>query len=336
MSIYKKLKLLNLFVAVLFCGILLTLSTSLSIYFDEAASDYAKMNIAVILSQIIVYGIPILIYKSLDEYLTKKYVSVDPSSNNISSSSKIYSLIGLKSVFITLIVSAATILLMYTFRNFLFNLLYGVFGITPQGLLEEHDHIEAATMTIQQFIISMISVVIVSSVLEETFFRGIIVRSFDHLPTWITIVFSTFCFTIAHHSLMQMVLVIPLSVVCAYVILKTKNIIHPILIHASANLVAIFNLHIDEMFFSMKYPIKYNEPRVALTNSFFCFAILVVLIIIIVSLVKSLYGSKATQEQAENVDVIAPLKKSSVKEWAFYGVICIVFCLILLRINTMH
>ena len=341
MTNYKTWKLVNLLIATFSCGILMILSFKLRIHYIDIPLTFFSINIAIIISQLIVFGMPLLIYKSINEYFNQKYPTT-PSiqKENISLLDDLKDLFSsnwIKSIVITLIISTATILLMYTFRNLVYNIQYYL-NIIPDGLLEAFNHDEATTLTVQQFLITVISIVIVTSILEEMFFRGIIIKSYNYLPVWLIIFFSTICFIIAHDSYSQMVLVIPLSFVCVMIFLKTNNIVHPIFVHACANLFAIINFRIDKKLFTAEYPVKYGEKQIALSNSFFCFTIIIVLIITIIFLIKKIENIDAQKtnnlKQEENSDSIIAQHKSNVKELISFGSICIGFCLIIwIRFN---
>ncbi len=331
MSAYKRLKLVNVFIALIICGLLMIFSSWINFRFENIDSDYTKINLAVTISQIVIYGIPILIYYTFNDYLEKKYFDLKEPHKK----SKI-STVNLKNILLILIISVLTVIMMYFFRNFVFNLVYGISHAAPVGFLEEYNDFNATDLSVQQFIISLISLVIVTSIMEEMFYRGILVKSYDYLPAVLVIGISTISFAFAHHSLMQIVLVVPFGFVSALILLKTNNIIFSIIVHASANIVALGNVRIDKMFFSVDYPINYNEPMIALTNSFFCFTVLVAVIVMTLLCINIIAASGIEKETLEKENRIKKNKKSSLLEWITYGTACFIFCLILIKVNMVH
>lgn len=80
--------------------------------------------------------------------------------------------------------------------------------------------------------------VIAAPLLEEILFRGIVFRSMRKvIPRWISIILSSTLFGLYHMNLVQAVYATFMGIVAAVVYEKAGNLIYPIFIHMSNNLI---------------------------------------------------------------------------------------------------
>ena len=326
---YQIYKSINLSLNIILCGILsiVSLMINLSMYDNEL--NIVQSNIAVILSQIIVYGVPLLIFSTVNDHLDKKHLN---KSNVFDTNKKIFmksmrETINIKSVLLIIAISILTILSMYLFRNLFYNLNYFIFGNMPEAMFHNHEQASILNVPIQYIIIILISIVLVTSIIEEMFYRYMLIKKNEHIPVLLTIILSIICFSLAHNEMHQVILVIMLSVIVGITLMKTKSILYPILIHGIANIFSLFNFDPSEYLFYYVYPIIYDEPSVALQNTIFSSVMVIACIILSVYLIAKL--PVCSVEANENKDYTST---AAAKIFAFliYLAGCGIFCFFML------
>lgn len=182
-----------------------------------------------------------------------------------------------------LLIAIFSMLVCYFFQNAIFNFLFAVYGYVPQMYLPLIDNIlfEENNYTIFQQISLIICFGIITPILEEFFFRKILQEHFKKVSYILRIIFTTFCFVITHDDLDLMIFVLPMSIFCSLVMHTTGHLLYPIIIHCIINIVGILEIPINEMLFSPRYAIQYNEISVAFSNIIFNLAIVAFFSIII-------------------------------------------------------
>ncbi|MBR2969653.1 MAG: CPBP family intramembrane metalloprotease [Clostridia bacterium] len=89
------------------------------------------------------------------------------------------------------------------------------------------------------YFISIVSLVILPAIMEELLFRGIIARGLKKHGKTFSIIISAIMFSIFHMSISQTIYPLLIGLVLAVVMYNEENIIYPILIHATNNLLSL-------------------------------------------------------------------------------------------------
>lgn len=323
-----RLRLYNMFLTFLTSLFIMNQIKYIDLFSGEKSLAFGNLNIAIVLYQLLVYGIPILVYFTINDYIERKYLEDKNDENKVG----IKEFINIKTIFIAIIISIVLVFVMFIFRNFITNLLFGALKFIPEEFYEYFNNELVQNNTTIQLLIYTVSIVIITPVMEELFFRGVIIGSYSTYSRKLSVIFSIFVFSIAHHSFMQRIYVIPLSFVCGYLLLKTKKIIYSIIVHAFVNFTSLFNIRLDKVIFTPEYPIKYDEGYTALINSLFCFVFLIALFVILYYLINKLtiYDKDGCHDVEDKTESIP---KKSLIDLLLYALACIIYGFVIVRFN---
>lgn len=210
--------------------------------------------------------------------------------------------------------------------------MYSVFEFIPDEFYEYFNNDSVPNITIIQLLIYTVSIVMITPVMEEFFYRGVIIGTFSTYSKKLSLFFSILVFSLAHHSFMQKVYVIPLSFVCGYLLLKTKKLSYSVIVHALVNFASLFNISLDKVIFTPEYPIKYDEGHTALVNSLFCFVLLSVLCITLIYFINKLatYDKMDYHTVEDKTDSI---HKKKLIDLLLYVLACIIYGFVIVRFN---
>jgi len=87
----------------------------------------------------------------------------------------------------------------------------------------------------------ILSSVIVGPIVEEIIFRYILVSKLEKFNNKIfTILIASFIFAFMHSNIINMIYSFLLGVILNVVYVKNKNLLYPLIVHSSANLISIF------------------------------------------------------------------------------------------------
>ncbi|MFW6016372.1 MAG: CPBP family intramembrane glutamic endopeptidase, partial [bacterium] len=248
---------------------------------------FINHTLLITISEIIMFGVPIILFYSIvSEYYNKKAQS---DTYDLTNAKEFFSIrtISFKNIVLTVVVAVTTIIVMYCFRQLIYNVYYLITERTRLlGVNIINSNKTISTSNIQQLIILVISVVILPAILEELTFRGMLNGCCKYYSRSMIIVLSTVCFVFLHNDIAQVLLFIPMSIICMVIVIATKNVITSIIIHAFVNLYAILNIHNKIWFF--------NIDNLALTNNkiwaniFFSIAVIIILTILLCVLIFSI------------------------------------------------
>ncbi len=95
---------------------------------------------------------------------------------------------------------------------------------------------------------------VITPIMEEIFFRGYVVtRLSNYFSDWIVVILSAVIFAASHQNIAQSIIVMPLAIISAISVTKTKSIIAPIIIHITYNIIYVY--------FSLMYNIELNNTK---------------------------------------------------------------------------
>ena len=87
----------------------------------------------------------------------------------------------------------------------------------------------------------ILSSVIVGPFIEEIIFRYLLVKNLEKFNNkFFTILIASFVFGIMHTGIFNIIYAFLLGVILNIIYLKNKNLLYPLLIHSSANLITLF------------------------------------------------------------------------------------------------
>ena len=87
----------------------------------------------------------------------------------------------------------------------------------------------------------ILSSVIVGPLVEEIIFRHILINKLEKFNNKIlTILIASFIFSIMHNGIINILYTFILGIILNTIYLKNKNLLYPLIVHASANLITIF------------------------------------------------------------------------------------------------
>lgn len=200
-----------------------------------------------------------------------------------------------------LLIVGLTVITCYFLQSLFFNWSYGLFEIVPEEFrpaagIEFYEEIEYENW--QKFILCL-SFGLVIPIYEELFFRGLLIKGYGKVSRRILLIFSTFVFVMSHEDIDLKVFVLPLSIVCADLVLRNHSLWKPIVVHAAVNIVGILKLPVSDKLFSAEYPIHYGERATALTNGLFCLLIVGICGIGLAGLLRGGQMASAVTEEKE-------------------------------------
>lgn len=92
-----------------------------------------------------------------------------------------------------------------------------------------------------------LSAAVVAPILEEVIFRGLVYRSLNKIKAgWFSVLVSAVVFGVYHMNAAQAVFATGLGIVAAIVYAKTGNLLYPILVHMTNNLIGVIQSGIPE------------------------------------------------------------------------------------------
>ncbi len=111
-------------------------------------------------------------------------------------------------------------------------------------LLEQFGYVMATypfpdTTTVSGFIAGIFCICIVPAVVEESIFRGVILRSFAQTNAWKGILISSALFALMHGSAQQTVYQFVVGVILGLVAIKTNSIIPSMILHMANNAISL-------------------------------------------------------------------------------------------------
>lgn len=87
----------------------------------------------------------------------------------------------------------------------------------------------------------ILSSVLVGPLIEEILFRNILVNKLEKFNNKIvTILLASFIFAIMHNGIVNIIYTFILGIILNIIYLKNKNLLYPLLVHSSANLISLF------------------------------------------------------------------------------------------------
>lgn len=187
-----------------------------------------------------------------------------------------------------LLMAILVVFVCYFFQNAIFNFLYAAVGYVPEKYSELVENIifEEMHYNFTKKVALILCYGIITPVFEEIFFREIMQSNFNRVSFPFRFVMTTICFLISHDDYELMFFILPMSIYCSFIMVKTEQLLYPILIHCITNIVGVLELPINEIIFSPRYPIKYGEKNIAWLYGFFnlsvaalfvCFTLLMIL-----------------------------------------------------------
>lgn len=97
----------------------------------------------------------------------------------------------------------------------------------------------SSDMMSENVFLGILLAVIIAPIIEELIFRGVIFQTLEKIKGgWFPVICSSLLFGLGHGIFMQIVYCFIMGLVLAIVYKKTRNIMYPILIHASNNFVS--------------------------------------------------------------------------------------------------
>ena len=125
----------------------------------------------------------------------------------------------------------------------------------PESLVESFT-ISHDALSIGNPIINFISVVVLTPIVEEVFFRGLIyTRLKSGMPTVIAAIFSAVIFGIMHGEIIWMLYTFAVGLMLVWVFEKTKSLLACIVVHAANNGLSQLTENIPENSVAMEYVI---------------------------------------------------------------------------------
>jgi len=90
------------------------------------------------------------------------------------------------------------------------------------------------------FMVQIICLGIVSPVIEEMIFRGLVYRRLKkYLNTWVAILLGAFIFAAYHGNMLQMIFAFPMAIMIIWCYERWNSLTIPIVFHAAGNLSAV-------------------------------------------------------------------------------------------------
>lgn len=278
--------------------------------FGENVS-YTDQNVGVVLSQILVLGMPLLVYFFIDSKGTPG-VKFSEYTQTETRTKKVLSFLGVA------IVSGITIAIMFLFRDLCNNMSYVIF---EKPLFA--NQVENNILTLPQTFIAVISLGIITPIFEELFFRWFLIGQFSHCDKVVTGTISVISFVLTHNYLQQIIYIIPMAIICSIVYINTKRILFPILIHAVVNITGIFVTSNTVPFFSVLNAIDRQSGKIAVLNIVSLFLMILFLVVGLFIVFKFTIGNKHNDTQKKQI-------KKDTKFTIYYSVIGTLFILVMI------
>jgi membrane protease YdiL (CAAX protease family) len=109
------------------------------------------------------------------------------------------------------------------------------------------------------YVLAIITMCLLPAVVEELFFRGLILRGLTEFGKVKAVLISAFMFMIFHLSAMQTIHQFAMGIVLAIVMLKTGNLLYPIIIHFVNNFFVITYTYISQ---TSSMPLHYTAASI--------------------------------------------------------------------------
>lgn len=176
----------------------------------------------------------------------------------------------------------------YYFQNLYFNLAYSMTGYVPEKYMNLSGNVFLVDShhTLKETVIMCLAFGVVIPIYEEIFFRGLLYNSYPKVSGFARFLITNICFLLSHEEADLMIFILPMSIACMLCAAITGGIIASCILHCVVNIIGILKIPVGEFVFSPKYPIRYQERGVAVTNSFFCFIIVLIAVIVISRLLR--------------------------------------------------
>ncbi|MEK4628181.1 type II CAAX endopeptidase family protein [Solibacillus sp. FSL R7-0682] len=186
--------------------------------------------------------------------------------------------------------------------TFLLMLVYLQFENWIRDLMEFILVDEAVETPIFVFVLFFINVCILAPLWEELFFRGILLRRF--MLKWSpqkSIIISSLLFGIIHLNPINVVFAFFLGCVLAFVYLKTKSIIVPMILHSFSNFLAFIQYYLSNQTTAISLPTSEDAQFAILVSGI---AIVVLGSVILFFIVKYYKSFRSFTYQNENSDIL--------------------------------
>ena len=177
----------------------------------------------------------------------------------------------IKDVLLAVVLGVFTVFICYFFQNAFFNFLYAITGYIPEKYITLVENIifEENYYSVIERVILVFSFGIITPFFEELFFRFVMLENYEENSLILRMIMVNLCFILMHDDTDLLIFITPLSIVCCWLMHSMRCFLYPFFAHAIVNVVGIMELPIDEVAFSPRYAIEYNEKQTALINGIF-------------------------------------------------------------------
>ncbi len=269
--------------------------------------NFQTQNYGIVISQVLVLGCALVAFALIDKSKERHKINAD---NHTTSSIALLRII--KQYGILLIISVILLLIMFSFREFIGNVVY----LFTKASIYPPSSEETETRTFSQLLMTLTSVGIVTPVFEELFFRGLLIGKFNNVPAFFACGISLCSFLLMHNNIEQVVYIFPMALVCCMIYRKTMKIAFPIFIHIIINVFGIINTFVNKWVFPLDKAVEKQSIYIAGINSAGLFMIIALLIIVLLVVLKLFYSM---------ADENHPDTKAKKSETAIYIIIGLVF-----------
>lgn len=189
--------------------------------FIPAGKSVAELFMGDIVLQILIFVLPALFYCKLRKI-------------PISKTSSVTNVLPIRFVLL------ASLLIVMVLGSMLINL--GVYAYA--GSMEQYGQSTAQTLTeissVSGALYTVVAFAIVPAVVEEFFFRGILLSEYSDCGRFATLFLTSLAFAMSHFDLLQLPAYFFSGMILGYSLMVTRSLLAPMLLHCASNLFNIF------------------------------------------------------------------------------------------------